>query len=161
MNNKSLDTPETIVAENGNVEASATNDKCGAISADISLPNDLLEGLYQRYSIKQRRAGLECFLATSVLFDLWAIFAPHQEKSLESLGKFTIRFTIYILHFDLISILPVDFKRGPSTKFEVHNSKYRPAWQTIMASDFDGLPKFWHPYFLWLVLRRIPSALIQ
>lgn len=87
MNNKSSETAGTAVAKNGNVEASAAKGKSGAISADISLPNDLLERLYQRYSIKQRRAGLECFLATSVLFDLWAIFAPHQEKSLESIGK--------------------------------------------------------------------------
>lgn len=97
MNDKSLDNPETTVAKNGNVEASGGNEKGGALSADISLPNDLLERLYQRYSIKQRRAGLECFLATSVLFDLWAIFAPHQEKTLPSVGKFTIRFILFPL----------------------------------------------------------------
>lgn len=90
MNDKSLETTETTIAKNGNVEAPIINEKSGAISADISLPNELLERLYQRYSIKQRRAGLECFLAASVLFDLWAIIVPHQEKSYESMGKFTL-----------------------------------------------------------------------
>lgn len=101
MTNKSLDSAETTVAKNGNVEASGQTEKSGAISADISLPNDLLERLYQRYSIKQRRAGLECFLATSVLFDLWAIFAPHQEKSVESVGKSQYHYSIN--SFNLIS----------------------------------------------------------
>lgn len=86
--NKPLENNESTVAKNGNVESSVANEKSAAISADISLPNDLLERLYQRYSIKQRRAGLGCFLATSVLFDLWAIFAPQQEKSFHSIGKF-------------------------------------------------------------------------
>lgn len=45
-----------------------------AISSDVSLPNDVLERIFQRYSIKQRCAGLESFLITSVLFDLWAIY---------------------------------------------------------------------------------------
>lgn len=58
------------------------------ISADVSLPNDVLEHLYQRYSIKQRRAGLECFLATSVLFDIWAICVTHQDIGWNGLGKF-------------------------------------------------------------------------
>lgn len=52
----------------------------------ITLPTSVFEKLYQRYSIKQRRAGLECFLAASVLFDLWAIFIP-QGQSWESLGN--------------------------------------------------------------------------
>lgn len=58
----------------------------GVISADVSLPDDVLGRLFQSYSIKQRRAGLECFLAASVVFDLWAIFVP-QGQSWESLGK--------------------------------------------------------------------------
>lgn len=58
----------------------------GVISADVSLPNDVLNRLFQSYSIKQRRAGLECFLVASVVFDLWAIFIP-QGQSWESLGK--------------------------------------------------------------------------
>lgn len=58
-----------------------------AISSDVSLPNEVLERLFQRYSIKQRRAGLECFLATSVLFDLWVILVPQQGKSYENIGE--------------------------------------------------------------------------
>lgn len=65
----------------------ANGNKKSTNSADVSLPNDVLERLYQRYSIKQRRAGLECFLATSVLFDLWTIFAPHQINGWESLSE--------------------------------------------------------------------------
>lgn len=45
-----------------------------AISSDVSLPNDVLERIFQRYSIKQRCAGLESFLITSILFDLWAMY---------------------------------------------------------------------------------------
>lgn len=70
----------------------ADTGKSTVISSDVSLPNDVLERLYQRYSIKQRRAGLECFLATSVLFDLWAIFVPQPEKSWESLGMLVYLF---------------------------------------------------------------------
>lgn len=58
----------------------------GVISADVSLPSDVLDSLFQRYSIKQRRAGLESFLVASVLFDLWAIFVP-LGQTWESIGK--------------------------------------------------------------------------
>lgn len=56
------------------------------ITPDIDVSNKVLEKLYHRYSIKQRRAGLGCFLAASILFDLWAIFIP-QGQRLESIGK--------------------------------------------------------------------------
>lgn len=59
---------------------------------DVS--NKVLEKLYHRYSIKQRRAGLGCFLAASILFDLWAIFVP-QGQRLESLGK--VNFFLFLL----------------------------------------------------------------
>lgn len=59
------------------------------ISSDVSLPNDVLERLFQRYSIKQRRAGLECFLVTSILFDLWVILAPEQGKTIYNIGMCT------------------------------------------------------------------------
>lgn len=72
--------------ENG-VGGNETN-KGTAISSDVSLPNDVLERLFQRYSIKQRRAGLESFLATSVLFDLWVICVPQQGKSYENIGTY-------------------------------------------------------------------------
>lgn len=84
------DVSVTAVGSNGTeIATMAAGGKDSTISADISLPSDVLERLYQRYSIKQRRAGLECFLATSVLFDLWAIFVPQQQpRSWESLSKF-------------------------------------------------------------------------
>lgn len=51
----------------------------------VTLPNEVLEHLYQSYSLKQKRAGLNCFLAASILFDLWAILIP-QGQSWESIG---------------------------------------------------------------------------
>lgn len=35
-----------------------------------------LEKLYQSYSVKQKRAGLECFLITAVLFDVYMLVIP-------------------------------------------------------------------------------------
>lgn len=58
----------------------------GVISADVSLPNHVLDSLFQRYSIKQRRAGLESFLVASILFDLWALLVP-QGSTWFALGK--------------------------------------------------------------------------
>lgn len=97
MNKKSLKPVETTGVTNEKLEDLAPTEKSVGISPDISLPNDLLERLYQRYSIKQRRAGLECFLATSILTDLWVILAPHQEKNLETIGKRTISFLNSVL----------------------------------------------------------------
>lgn len=77
------------VRDDSSGENGAGNENKGTvISSDVSLPNDVLERLFQRYSIKQRRAGLECFLATSVLFDLWVIFVPQQGKSYENIGTY-------------------------------------------------------------------------
>jgi hypothetical protein len=67
-----------------------------AISTNISLPDDVLEKLYRSYSLKQKRSGLGCFLAASILFDLWAI---PQGQSWESLGE----------SITLIYVLPVKF----------------------------------------------------
>lgn len=68
---------------------------------DISLADDVLEKLYQSYALKQKRPGLGCFLAASILFDLWAIFI-HQGQSWENLGNLTIFFethyTYTIIH---------------------------------------------------------------
>jgi adenylate cyclase 3 len=58
-------------------------------ASGIALPDDVLEKLYQSYSLKQRRSGLACFLAASILFDLWAILIP-QGQSWESLGKLKV-----------------------------------------------------------------------
>lgn len=77
------------VQESGNGGGNSNENKPTAISTDVSLPNDVLERLFQRYSIKQRRAGLECFLATSVLFDLWVILVPQQGKSFENIGMYS------------------------------------------------------------------------
>lgn len=57
------------------------------ISSDISLPNDVLERIFQRYSIKQRCAGLESFLITSVLFDFWIICTVQQDRNYDNIGK--------------------------------------------------------------------------
>lgn len=75
--------------------------KPAAISSDVSLPNEVLERLFQRYSIKQRRAGLECFLATSVLFDLWVIFVPQHGKSFENVGTYSICYLLQDISFSL------------------------------------------------------------
>ncbi|CRK93456.1 CLUMA_CG006992, isoform A [Clunio marinus] len=58
----------------------------GLISGQAtSLPADVLETLYRSYSLKQKRSGLTCFIAASIVFDLWAILVP-QGQSVESLG---------------------------------------------------------------------------
>lgn len=53
---------------------------------DITLADDVLEKLYQSYALKQKRPGLGCFLAASILFDLWAIFIQHGQ-SWEIIGE--------------------------------------------------------------------------
>lgn len=60
------------------------------ISTDVSLPNDVLERIFQRYSIKQRCAGLESFLITSVLFDFWVICAVQQDNNYANIGECSI-----------------------------------------------------------------------
>lgn len=79
---------ETIAANgpNANDTKKSAASTATAISTDVSLPNEVLERLFQRYSIKQRRAGLECFLVTSVLFDLWVIFVPQPDHRFERIG---------------------------------------------------------------------------
>lgn len=41
-----------------------------------SFDDPSLEKLYQSYSVKQKRAGLECFLITAVLFDIYMLVIP-------------------------------------------------------------------------------------
>ncbi|GAB0096782.1 Adenylate cyclase [Sergentomyia squamirostris] len=55
------------------------------IAADVLLPDSVLEKIYQNYAIKQKRSGLICFLLTSILFDIWALFIP-QGQTIASLG---------------------------------------------------------------------------
>lgn len=85
---------------NGPSANEAKQSTATTISTDVSLPNEVLERLFQRYSIKQRRAGLECFLVTSVLFDLWVIFVPQPGQRFEIIGMFES-----LLHSDIIFIL--------------------------------------------------------
>lgn len=68
-----------------------------AISSDVSLPNDVLERIFQRYSIKQRCAGLESFLITSVLFDFWVICTVQQDRNYENIGKLFGEIAFFIL----------------------------------------------------------------
>lgn len=56
-----------------------------------SLPDDVLEKLFRSYSLKQKRSGLVCFIAASIVFDLWAILVP-QGQSIESLGECKLNF---------------------------------------------------------------------
>ncbi|XP_031342492.1 adenylate cyclase type 3-like isoform X2 [Photinus pyralis] len=41
-----------------------------------SFKDQALEKLYQAYCVKQKRAGLECFLITAILFDIYMITVP-------------------------------------------------------------------------------------
>lgn len=41
-----------------------------------SFSDPALEKLYQSYSVKQKRAGLECFLLTALLFDIYMLVIP-------------------------------------------------------------------------------------
>lgn len=41
-----------------------------------SFKDPSLEKLYQSYSVKQKRSGLECFLVTAILFDLYMLIVP-------------------------------------------------------------------------------------
>ena len=67
----------------------------GLSTGPTSLPDDVLEKLYRSYSLKQKRSGLACFIAASIVFDLWALVG--QGQSIESLGKIIL----YVLHVHL------------------------------------------------------------
>lgn len=41
-----------------------------------SFKDPALEKLYQSYSVKQKRSGLECFLITALLFDIYMLIVP-------------------------------------------------------------------------------------
>lgn len=41
-----------------------------------SFEDPSLERLYQSYSVRQKRAGLECFLVAAVLFDVYMLVIP-------------------------------------------------------------------------------------
>ena len=75
---------EKQMKSDGVLIVKSTPEKNALVSGGIALPDDVLEKLYRSYSLKQKRSGLICFIAASILFDLWAIVIG---QSLESLGK--------------------------------------------------------------------------
>lgn len=82
--------------------------KWNIFSRSFSDPD--LEKLYQSYSVKQKRAGLQCFLYAAILFDLYMLAIP-QEQDLITFGIITI-FLV------LNTILLVWCKRGiPKSHF--------------------------------------------
>lgn len=77
----------TIVPAKTGKKSSVSVEEKAELSADVSLPPEVLEKLYQSYAIKQKRDGLSSFLIASIMFDLWAIIVP-QGQRLESLGEY-------------------------------------------------------------------------
>ncbi|CAG9798079.1 unnamed protein product [Chironomus riparius] len=71
--------------ENSTRNGPERNSSSAIAPISSSLPDEVLEKLFRSYSLKQKRSGLVCFLAASIMFDLWAIIVP-QGQSLESLG---------------------------------------------------------------------------
>lgn len=79
--------------EKSDVKSDADANSCSA--ADTSLPDDdkvilpdkVLERLYQSYSIKQRQAGQIWFVIASILFDIWSLVVPLDQR-IECRGKF-------------------------------------------------------------------------
>lgn len=72
--------------ENSTRNGPERNSSSAIAPISSSLPDEVLEKLFRSYSLKQKRSGLVCFLAASIMFDLWAIVVP-QGQSIESLGK--------------------------------------------------------------------------
>lgn len=63
-----------------------------------SFKDPSLEKLYQSYSVKQKRAGLECFLITAILFDIYMLVVP----SGQDLIVFGVMSTFLILNCCLL-----------------------------------------------------------
>lgn len=72
---------------NNGKKSSDSGEEKAQLSADVSLPAEVLEKLYQSYTIKQKRDGLSSFLIASIMFDLWAIIVP-QGQRIESMGEY-------------------------------------------------------------------------
>lgn len=51
-----------------------------------------LEKLYQSFSVRQKRAGLECFLITAILFDIYMLVVPSDQDFLiiSVMGSFLV-----------------------------------------------------------------------
>lgn len=75
--------------------AAATLSPHPARTTEIELPDAVYDQLFQRYTIKLRRAGLECFIVASIMFDLWVIVVP-QDQTWISIGEFGL---FLFLHF--------------------------------------------------------------
>lgn len=71
---------KSIVPADGNPAAS------NLPTSTVLLPDDVLEKLYQSYALKQKRVAFGCYLAASILFDVWAILVP-QGQGWESIGE--------------------------------------------------------------------------
>ena len=72
----------------GTVSTTTDTNAAVGLATSVLLSDDVLEKLYQSYALKQKRIAIDCFLAASILFDIWAITIP-QGQSWESLGEYT------------------------------------------------------------------------
>ncbi|KFB39059.1 AGAP009315-PA-like protein [Anopheles sinensis] len=62
----------------------------------VLLPDAVLDKLYQRYALKQKRVALACYLIASILFDIWAIGVP-QGQSVESIAVTSVFLTVNVV----------------------------------------------------------------
>lgn len=88
----------------------AANGNSNVSPSGVVLPDDVLEKVYQSYSLKQKRAGLKCFLLASLMFDIWAIFIP-QGQSWEAIGKPNCKYVLWkrlqlVFFFVSLSLTP-------------------------------------------------------
>nr|XP_029727324.1 adenylate cyclase type 3-like [Aedes albopictus]XP_029727325.1 adenylate cyclase type 3-like [Aedes albopictus]XP_029727326.1 adenylate cyclase type 3-like [Aedes albopictus]XP_029727327.1 adenylate cyclase type 3-like [Aedes albopictus] len=65
-------------------------------TSSVLLPNAVLEKLYQSYALKQKRVAFGCYLAASMLLDLWAILVP-QGQSLEAIVILSVFLVLNII----------------------------------------------------------------
>lgn len=77
-------------------------------STEIALPDAVFDRLFQRYTIKLRRAGLECFIVASIMFDLWVICVP-QGQSWISMGKLKKKQYLKIKFNTIIEMTKIKF----------------------------------------------------
>ncbi|XP_055634057.1 adenylate cyclase type 3 [Toxorhynchites rutilus septentrionalis] len=65
-------------------------------TSSVLLPDEVLEKLYRSYTLKQKRVAFGCYLAASILFDLWAILVP-QGQGWESIAVTSVFLTLNII----------------------------------------------------------------
>lgn len=80
---------KSIVPADGNPAAS------NLPTSTVLLPDDVLEKLYQSYALKQKRVAFGCYLAASILFDVWAILVP-QGQGWESIVVTSVFLTLNV-----------------------------------------------------------------